>query len=289
MGYQPRIKSPRGAIHESRKPLRENRRERKRIHRRNDKSLLEEKHTSTEREISEATLKRLHTLGIQKFGSSPFSDHFDRWQTNVTDVLREFESHPNISVDDQFVRDRSQALEVIKLQLEDARHREATLDQETKYLSVWRNQLKQINSEYAILTSEVKARKKSQLRNLYTSIDALKKEQETVIRLKTGLFRGLSKKRKEQKEIEIAQKLNDKQRDLELVILEFNLTQKQLREEFERKREPVLEQIKHFQKRVENLETDSSLEERWFACEALIDAVNSFLQRKADPAALGPN
>ena len=54
--------------------------------------------------------------------------------------------------------------------------------------------------------------------------------------------------KKEQKEIEIAQELNDKQRELELIVLDFNAKQKELREEYERKLEPVLEQLKKFRK-----------------------------------------
>ena len=73
---------------------------------------------ATEREVSELTLKQLHTLGSQKFGSSPFSEHFDRWLTNVTVVLDEFKSHPNIGVDDQFVNECAQTLSSIKNQLE---------------------------------------------------------------------------------------------------------------------------------------------------------------------------
>ncbi len=286
MGYQPGIKSPKGAIHGYKKPLRERGKDRKRIRRSVGRPIREEKPIATEREVSEGTLKRLHTLGIQKFGSSPFSEHFDRWLHNVTDVLGEFESHPNIGADDQFMRECAQTLSSIKLQLEGICRKEATLNQETKNLSIWRNRLKQINTEYAIVTSEIKARKKGQLRRLYSVIDSLKKEQEKVIRLKTGFFRGISKKAKEQKEIEIFQILNDKQRELELVILEFNVAQKQLQDEYDRKREPVLKQIKFFHRKVEDLEEDGSLEERWFACEALIDAVNTFLQRKADSASV---
>jgi hypothetical protein len=102
-----------------------------------------------------------------------------------------------------------------------------------------------------------------------------------VIRMKTGFFRGVSRKDREQKEMEIVQELSDKQRELELVMLSFGAEQKELRAEYERKREPVMEQIKNFRKIMRNTETDDSLEERWFACEALIDAINTFLQRKA--------
>lgn len=102
------------------------------------------------------------------------------------------------------------------------------------------------------------------------------------MQLKTGFLRGLSKKTKEKMEIEIAQSLNDEQRKLELAILDFRVMQKELKEKYEEKREPVIEQIKFFQKKVADLEEDNSLEERWFACEALEDAVNSFLQRKME-------
>lgn len=281
MGYQPRIKSPKGAIHVYKKSFREKRKDKKSIHRRTGKPIIEENYAATEQEVSELTLKRLHTLGNQRFGSFPFSEHFDRWLSNVTAVLSEFESYPDMSLDDQFIMERSEALSTIKLQLDHRRSKEVTVDQETKNLSFWKARLKQINTEYAIMTSEIKARKKGQLRRLYSVIESLKKEQEDIIRLKTGFFRGISKKAKEKKEIEIDQKLNDRQRELELVILEFNVGQKQLQDKHNRRKEPVLDQIKLFQKKIRDLDDDGSLEERWFACEALIDTVNTFLQRKA--------
>jgi hypothetical protein len=64
-------------------------------------------------------------------------------------------------------------------------------------------------------------------------------------------------------------------------MLDFSAKQKELKAEYDRKKEPVLEEIKKFRRIVQTLETDSSLEERWFACEALIDVINSFLQRKS--------
>jgi len=281
MGYQPRIKSLRDMVRERKKPLHEKRKSRKRVHGRIGKSTQEGRHTATEREVSELTLKRLHTLGSQKFGSSPFSLHFDRWLMNVTAVLSEFESHPNISVDDQFVRERSQTLSTIKLQLEDNRRKEASLNQEIRNLSNCGSRLEQINTEYVSISRAIKRRKNVEIKRLYGSIDRLKRDLEMVIRMKTGFFRGVSRKDREQKEMEIVQELSDKQRELELFMLSCGAEQKELRAEYERKREPVMEQIKNFRKIMRNTETDDSLEQRWFACEALIDAINTFLQRKA--------
>ena len=281
MGYQPRIKSPKGAVHGYKKPLREKRRDRKHLRKHIGRPILEEKQTASEREISDITLKRLHTLGIQKFGSSPFSEHFDRWLANVDAVLCEFKSNPNIDLDEQFVTECSQILSNIKHQLENIRRKEASLDQELNKLSDWRSRLKQINKEYAALTGSIKGQRNREIKRLYITIDHLKKDQDAVIRMKTGFFHGVSKKKREQKETTIMQELNDKQTELEVVMLDFSAKQKELRTEYDKKREPLLEEIKKFRRIIQVMETDGSLEERWFACEALIDAVNTFLQRKA--------
>ena len=281
MGHQPRIKSPKGTIQGYNKSLREKRKDRKRIHKRLGRPTRDEKHTATEGEVLEVTLKRLHTLGIQKFGSSPFSGHFDRWLMNVATVLTEFESHPNINVDEEFRRECAQTLDVIKLQLEEKHKKETSLDQEITNLSYYKNRLKQINKEYLTMMAVFRNRKKREIKRLYVSIDGLKREQHKIIRMKRGFLREIFGSNREQKEIAIAHELDDKQTELELVILAFSAEQKKLQDEFEQKRWPVLEQIKNFRKIMRDMEIDGSLEERWFACEALIDTVNAFLQRKA--------
>ena len=281
MGYQPRIRSPKRANDEFKKPFREKKKNKKRFNRRIGRPITREKHAETEQEVSEITLKRLHTLGNQRFGSSPFSEHFDRWLTNVTAVLSEFESKPNMNVDDEFVKERTETLLTIMHQLESRRRKEASINQEMRNLSDVQNHLKQINSDYAGATKTIKCRKNKETKRLYSCLNHLKKDQDNLIRMKTGFFHCISRKEKEQKEIEINQKINDKQRELEFVILNYNTEQNRLREEYERKIEPVLNQKKFFQKRIEELDDDGSLEERWFACEVLLDALNTFLQRKA--------
>ncbi len=279
MGYQPR-RTPKRAIHEYKKSFREKIKTTKRQNRRSAEQIQEEKPAPTEQQIFEATIKRLHTLGTQKFGSSPFSDHFDRWLLTVETVLDEFEAYPDMNVDEQFARERGQALATVKLQLENRRRREARLEEQINSLSNAKSRLQQVNNEYLTKLTALKGQKAAAIKRLNKEIVALKKEQDRIIKLKTGFFRGLSKKVREQKEIEAVQQLSDKQQELEVIVLNFRELQKQLREEFERKREPVFDEVKVFQKRVKEMDEDASLEERWFACEALIDAVNGFLQRK---------
>ena len=243
-------------------------------------SMREEKHVATMKEVSDKTLKRIRNLGSQRFGSSPFSEHFDRWLVNLTDVLSEFESNPNIRADGQFVKERSQILSIVKIGLEERRRKEDTLEEANKNLSNSKNLLNSIKKEYDSRTSEIKRQKNSETKRMYNNINSLREELDNIVRIKTGLFRGISKKDREQKEIETTQELNTEQRELELAMLDFTEIQERLRDEYERKRQPVIEQIRDCQKKIEILETDGSREDRWFACEALVDSVNTLLQRK---------
>jgi hypothetical protein len=282
MGYQSRKKSPKGAIHQYRKNLREKRKNKKNVQGQVGRPVeMEERPTATEREISEVTLTRLHTLGSQKFGSSPYSEHFDRWLTNVTVVIAEFESNPNVGIDDQFEQECSRTINAVKQQLESIRRRETAADQEEKKLFDARNRLKLFNAEYAIKSKEIRNRKTSQTRRLIKCIKDLKKEQDRIIRLKTGFFHRTSKKKSERLEMEVTQELNDKQSELELCMMNFKAALVELEHEFSKKKEPIFEDIKSFKKTIENTETDGSLEERWIACEALADSMNAYRERKA--------
>jgi len=243
-------------------------------------SKREENHVATLKEVSDKTLKRIHILGIQKFGPSPFREHFERWLMNLTDVLTEFESNPNVNADEQFVKERTQILSAIKAELEERRRKETALEEAYKNLADSRNLLDQIKKEHATRMGKVKGQKNREIRRLNKNIDSLRAELDYIVRLKTGFFRGVSKKEREQKEMETTQEINAKQRELELAMLAFTEVQESLRDEYDGKRQPIVEQIRDCLKKIESLETDGSLEERWFACEALIDAVNTFLQRK---------
>jgi hypothetical protein len=256
--------------------------------RRVGKTKQEQKHTATAKEVSEGTLKRLHALGNQKFGFSPFSEHFDRWLTNVKAVLSEFESNPNIRVDEQFLRERAQVLSIIERQLENRRLSEVSLGEEERNLSESKNILERIKTEYLTMAKEIQRQRNREIKRLCSSIDCLRKDQDEIVRMKTGFFQGVSKKGREQKETEITQRLIDEQRALELATLNFKAARGKLRDEYERKSTPVLNQMKGFQKKLDEGETDGSLEDRWFACEALIDAVNNFLLRKSALAGSTP-
>ena len=280
MGYQSRTRSNKKGIREYRKTFREKNKSTKRSNKQTAKQNWEETTTPSQQQIFEIHLKRLHTLGNQKFGSSPFSEHFERWLLTVETVLDEFENQPDINIDDQFTKERNQVLTTVKLQLENHQQIENTITRQINSLSGAKKRLQQTNNEYLTKLLTLKNQKTVTLKRLNSELEILKKEQDQIIKLKAGIFRGISKKEREQKEALVVQKYLDKQQEFEVTVLDFKEKQKQLREEFENKRDPLLEDVKNLQKYVKDIDEDNSLEERWLACETLRDTINNFFQRK---------
>jgi len=73
--------------------------------------------------------------------------------------------------------------------------------------------------------------------------------------------------------------LNSAQGDLALAVQTFTAEQQRLRDKYERKKQPIIEQMRDQQKESEDQEIDGSLEVRRVACEALINAVSGLLAR----------
>ena len=280
MGYQPR-KSRRHIDHEFTKPYREKSKNKLRAGGRAGKSEQEKIHVPTAKEVSEETLKRLHTIGNQNLAPP----HLARTSTDGYSTLKisseEFESNPNISDDEEFQTERTQTLSTIEKQFEQRRKSEKSLDQEAKDMQEGKNQLEKIKTDYFTAARQLETRRNRETKRLSGSIDDLRNDQNEVIRMKTGFLRGVPRKERERKEMEITQRLADEQQALELSTLEFKDAKEKLRDEYETKTVPISNQIKKIKKKLEDAETDDSLEDRWFACEALIDAVNNLLQRKS--------
>jgi hypothetical protein len=97
--------------------------------------------------------------------------------------------------------------------------------------------------------------------------------------MKTRIFSPFSKKAKAQREAEAARKLNSAKSELESVVHSFTVGQEKLHDEYEKRKQAVIEKVRSLEKEGEKLETDGSLEVRRAACEALVNAVNALLQR----------
>jgi chromosome segregation ATPase len=245
--------------------------------------MLEEEQVPTSGEVVEKTLVRLHSLGNQIFGLFPFSEYFDDWLISLKDVLSGLESSSAISMDDQFMEERSQIVSDVERELGEWRHKEVVHDAALKSLSDDKILLERIAEEYAIRKGEFEGRKNVEIKRLSRNVQSLKEELDRITKMKAGIFRSISKKEKALKEIEATQRLGVAQSELQSAVQNFNAQQEKFQSEHEKRKQLVIEQMQNLQKEIENLEIDGSSEARKTACEALVNAVNGLLQRKSSP------
>ena len=239
MGYQSRASSRRASGRGYGTQRHEKSKARRRKHRATNSFIVENNSVLTTEEVVDRTLKWLSNLGRQKFISYPYSDHFSRWLVNVKAVVAEFESSPSINADDQFIYERSQILSNVEFKLKERRKKDADLDESIKNLSNDKFLLKRIKEEFAARERMIEGRRKSEIKRLNSDIDRLRSEVDSVARIKTGFFRGVSENEKRQKETETTQRLYTAERELELVMLNFTTEKENLRDKFERKKQPV--------------------------------------------------
>jgi hypothetical protein len=279
MAYQARSGSPRNSGRGRGIPRHEKAKAKE--HRRRDAAnhRSEEDHATTE-EIVNRTLNALHNLGKQKFVLPPYSEHLDRWLTNLRQVLSDLETNPDIAVDEQFKNERSQIMSNIKLDPQKSRLKEASSIENVEKLRNKKNLLEEIEEDYSDEKQKIEERKKSAVEHLSKNIDDIKREQSRIAQIKTGFFRAISKKTRTQKEAEALVRLNVAQNELASVNKQFTVEQEKAREEYERKKKTVIDQIRDIEKEAQNQETDDSVEIRGIISEELIEAVNKFLQRK---------
>lgn len=280
MSYRPNMSSRRSAGRGRGKTPHEKSKAKEQKKRSSGKYLLEERQVPTSEEIVKKTIGRLHSLAGQIFAFSPFSQYFDDWLLTLKSVLSEFESNPVANVDDEFVKERSQIISNVELKLDERRREEAALGEAVKRLADQNHLLVQIDTEYATATRNLSSRKNSEIQQLTRIVHDLEEELAQINRMKTG-FNLFSKRAKAHKTAEVTQKLDAAKSELESAVQNFTVEQEKLHDEYEKKKQVVIEQVRNLEKDVEVLETDVSAVERRVACEALVNAVNALLQRKA--------
>lgn len=278
MGYQRRVRSPQSSGRGYGIQRREKAKAKSKGQNHRSSKISEENQVQKSEEVMDNILNRLHTLGNQRFALFPFNEYFNLWLRNLRDTLLDFESGSTINVDDQYTKERSQILSNIELELKEIRHREALSEEYLRSLSNSKIFLERIEEEFIMRRREREERKESEIKRLSSNIDDLKEELDRIARMKTGILK-ISKKAKGQKEEEVTQRLNSAQRELTLAMEHFTAEQERLRDEYEKKMQPVIEQIQEQRKGIENQENDSSLKARWAACEALVNAINALHQR----------
>jgi exonuclease VII small subunit len=281
MSYRPQTSSRRNTGRGRRKLHHEKAKVKGRKHHSGGKYLLEESEAPTLEKEVEKTLGRLHSLGGQTFAFSPFSQYYDDWLLSLKSVLSEFESNPAVNVDEAFVKERSQVIADVELKLAERRREEAVLGETTRRLADQNHLLVQIDRDYAAATRNLASQRNSEIKSLTLKVNDFEEELGETNRMKTSIFSPLSKRAKSHRMAEVTRKLESAKTELESVVKAFEVDQEKLHDEYEERKQAVIEQVRNLEKEIEGLDTDVSVEDRRVACESLVNAVKALLQRKS--------
>ena len=249
-------------------------------HHSSGKYLLEESKASTFNEGVKKILGRLHSLGNQIFAFSPFSQYHDDWLLSLKSVLSEFESNPAVTVDEEFVRERSQVMAVVELKLAERRREEAVLVEATRRLADQNNLLVQIDRDYATATRKLASKRNREIKRLTHRVHDFGEELDEASRMKASIFSPFARRAKSNRTAEVKRKLDTAKSELDSVVKAFKVDQEKLHDKYEEKKQAVIKQVRSLKREIESLETDGSVEDRRFACEELVNAVKALLQRK---------
>ncbi len=240
---------------------------------------MEEETQVTPQQIVEKTLGCLSRLGSQIFALSPFSQYFDPWIVNLRQIIFEFESNPAIKADEQFVKERTQVFLDVEAALAEKRVQEGSLTGEAKELVDNNHLLVETDKEYAEKTRQLSNKRNVDVQRLSTEIREMEDDVASQEQIKFSFYKFNAKKKAAENLAQARQALKSKKAELEVTLSSFTADQEKLHDSYEKKKQDITDKIDSLHKTLEKLETDTSVEPRQAACNALANSVNALLQR----------
>jgi len=235
--------------------------------------------TMSAKEIAEKTTLKLNRLGTQTFALSPFSNYFDDWLANLGMTVSEFESSPQISADDQFNRERAQILLDVERALAEKRIQETDQSGDVKALHENNHLLGDMDAEYATKNRDLSNKRNADVQRLTNQVRELEPQLEEEKERKIGFFQVSAKRESVKKIRQLTADLAKAKGELELALKNFDVEQEKLHDDYEHKKQAVMQIIQELEKKLERLEVDTSVEPRKTACDALVNSVNALVQR----------
>jgi len=240
---------------------------------------LEEETQVSAKDVVDKTLCSLTRLGSQVFALSPFSQYFDPWLVNLRQITLEFESSPTVKVDEQFVKERTQIFLDVEGALAEKRIQESSLDGEAKELADNNHLLVETDKDYAEKTRQLSFKRNADVQRLSTEIRELEDDVASQEKIKISFYKFNAKRKAAESLAKARQALKAKKAELEVTLSSFAADQEKLHDEYEKKKQEITDKIESLHKALEKLETDTSIESRQVACNALTCAVNALIQR----------
>ncbi len=243
------------------------------------KYLQEETPQISAKEVAERALSGVNRLGNQIFALSPFSQYFDDWIVNLKQIVSEFETNPAIKSDEQFQKERAQIFLDVEAALAEDRLAESTLTEEAKALEENNHKIVDADKEYAEKTREISNKRNSELQRLSSTVRQLEDDLAARQEAKIGFFKFKEKRQAAEQLAQTTQDLKTAKTKLEVATENFKVEQEKLHDNYELRKQELNEISDRLHKQLEKLETDTSIEARQKASNALAQSINAQVSR----------
>ncbi len=229
------------------------------------------------KELAEKTLTASNQLGNQVFAASPFSQNYDKWLSDMRQIVSDFESNSPIHADEEFAKERSKILLDVESALKKEEVEEANVGVVAKALADNNHLLAETDKEYAEKARELTLKRASETERLSNRIRQL--EIEAQAQEEENSKRKILKKKTDDKVPQIRLDLRFAKNELEASQENFTSEQDKLHEVYETKKYDIMTQVESLRRQLDMMEIDTSIEVRQAASKALANAVNSLIER----------
>ncbi len=234
-------------------------------------------------QVLEKTIDALRNLGNQKFALPPFDEHFKRWFQTLQTILSDLSAHPTAALDDQFLEEGNKILSDLESTIRERRMKEASSRETAVARLDSENRLLQIEREHEKNEKLLEAHEKEAIDPLTKSIQSLKEQGESLARIKTGFFRGISKEEKSRRESEVRLRLDAIENELKVLTQSFEDRRAALEKKHEQERAEILTYLNPQRREAESHEVssdvDTTADTRRTACDTLITAIQALVER----------
>ncbi|HUK84586.1 MAG TPA: hypothetical protein VLU95_01860 [Candidatus Acidoferrum sp.] len=234
MSFRTQTGSRRGASRQFSKSAHEKKAKEKK-QRSSGKYLQEEAEVSS-KELAEKTIGIVGKLGTQIFALSPFSQYFDDWLMNLRQTISEFESNSVISVDEQFVKERTQIFLDVEAALAQKRLQESNLTEEEKELAETNHLIVETDKQYAEETRERSCKRNADVQRLSTRIRELEDEVASQLEIKISFYKFTARRKAAEQLAQAQQELKSTKNELEVTLQNFTVEQEKMHDNYEKRK-----------------------------------------------------
>ena len=135
------------------------------------------------------------------------------------------------------------------------------------------------DKEYAEKTRELSFKRNAEVQRLSHEILELEDDVASQEEIKISFFKPMARRRAAEKLAQTKQSLKSTKNELEVALQSFTAEQEKLHDIYEKKKQEITERVDSLHKELEKLETDTSIDTRQAACNALANAINALIQR----------